>query len=225
MGCCKITVIGIASLHQNCEMKITALRSEPFLWIHLSGIVLLPGFLAIATLALTIGDSYYFGIELSLLGIVGIIPILFMQWTHPFDIFSILLLSIKPESLTEDRRAILSLFKTFKQKLVSGIAALLMLVVLWLIYNLSPLAIGLVDWLPQWRIFGLTIAAVCFLASNLFLQVPLSALVVLLAQQSQVNRLDSYPIEKIEADFTVPGIPVAQILWFAESATDSLEKS
>lgn len=198
------------------SMKISSLRSEPFLWIHLAGIVMVPILLGIAILALSIGDSYYFALELLLLGTVGIVPILLMQWSRPFDIFSILFLSIKPECLTDEQRIILALFKTFTQKLIAGMAALLMLMILWLIYSLSPLAMGLVNFLPQWRILGLTIAAVSFWGSNLFLQIPLSVLRVLLMKQSQIERLTPYPIENIEADFTVPGIQVSQILWFLQ---------
>lgn len=200
------------------------LRSEPFLWIHLSGIVLFPILLQVVWISLAIGDSFSYILELSLLGVIGVLPVLWMQLTRPFDIFSILLFSLKPECLTEERRKILSLFKTFKQKFFSIVAAIAMFLLLWLLYCLFPLAMGLASFLPQWHILGLAIAIVAFWASNLFLQVPLSVLLVLLTKESKLTQVEAYPLEQIEQSFTVPGIKVGKILWFLEleSAPNSL---
>ena len=190
------------------------LRSEPFLWIHLAGVVLFPLFLAVSIIGFGIGDSYPYVLELVLAIAIGILPVLVMQWVRPFNIFSVLFLSLKPESLSEDRRVILSLFKTWKQKLMSAIAGGIMVVVLWLLYRLSPLAVGLTDFFPHLRVLGLSIATVAFLASNLFLQVPLSVLLVLRTKKSKLERVESYPSEQIEQDFTTPGIKIDRILWF-----------
>ena len=194
------------------------IRSEPFLWIHLAGVALFPGLLGITWVGLAIGDSFPYVLELPWLVAIAIVPILLMQLTRPFDIFSVLLFSLKPECLSEEQRKILSLFKTFPQKLLSIIAAVIMMLMLWLLYRLSPLAIGTIDFLPQWRILGLAIATLAFLGSNLFLQVPLSALQVLLTKQADFIKVEPYPLEKITQSFTVPGIKVNKILWFLESA-------
>ena len=137
-------------------------RSEPFLWIHLAGIALFPVTIGVTFAALAVDDSLPYFVELPLLVAIAILPILWMQLFRPFDIFSILFLSLKPESLNEEQRKILSLFQTAQQKLVSIIAAVMMLLLLWLLYRLSPLAIGIVGFLPQWRILGLAIAGVAF---------------------------------------------------------------
>lgn len=189
------------------------IRSEPFLWIHLVGIALFPAMIEIALLGLTIGDSYSYFIELPLIAAIAILPILWMQLSRPFDIFSVLLFSLKPECLTAEQRKILSLFKTAKQKIWSLIAAGVMLLLLWLIYRLSPLAIGIGAFLPQWRILGLAIAGIAFLGSNLFLQIPLSVLQVLLTEDSKFIQTEPYPLQAIAENFTVPGIKVSQILW------------
>jgi hypothetical protein len=194
------------------------IRSEPFLWIHLAGVALFPGLLGITWVGLAIGDSFPYVLELPWLVAIAIVPILLMQLTRPFDIFSVLLFSLKPECLSEEQRKILSLFKTFPQKLLSIIAAVIMMLMLWLLYRLSPLAIGTIDFLPQWRILGLAIATLAFLGSNLFLQVPLSALQVLLTKQADFIKVEPYPLEKIARSFTIPGIKVNKILWFLESA-------
>ena len=203
-------------------LNVKRLRSEPFLWIHLSGIVLFPVCLGLSAIGLGIGDGYPL-LELTLLMLTCVIPVLLMQLIKPFDIFSVLFLSLKPESLSEEQRAILSLFKTFPQQLLSAIAAAIMVIVLWLIYRLSPLTVGLIGFLPQTRIIGLAIAGIAFFASNLFLQIPLSVLLVLNTKQTKLNQLESYSVDKIKPDFTVPGIKVSKILWLIESETSSIE--
>ncbi len=191
-------------------------RSEPFLWIHLAGIALLPVFLAIVWLGLTIGTpAAGFLLEFLLVAVAGIVPILWMQLARPFDIFSVLLFSLKPECLTTQQRQILALFKTNKQKWLSIAAAMLMLAILWLLYHLSASARGFVSFLPQWRVLGLAIAVVAFSSSNLFLQVPLSVLGVLFSNE-RVNSeaTEPYPMEKIAQDFSIPGLKVERILPF-----------
>jgi hypothetical protein len=199
------------------------IRSEPFLWIHLVGIALFPVLSQIALMGLAVGDSYSYLIELPLLVAIAILPILFMQLSRPFDIFSVLFLSLRPESLTEEQRKILSLFKTASPKIWSLITALVMLLFLWLMYHLSPLATGIEGFLPQWRILGLGIAAIAFLGSNLFLQIPLSVLQVLLTKESKLTQIEPYPREKIVQDFTVPGIKVNKILWFIQPSSEVKE--
>ncbi|MBE9043891.1 low-complexity tail membrane protein [Pleurocapsales cyanobacterium LEGE 10410] len=204
---------------------MSTLRSEPFLWIHLAGIALFPALLGVTWIGLAIGDSLPYFLELPLLSAIAILPILLMQLTRPFDIFSILLFSLKPGCLTEEQRKILSLFKTNKQKLISAIAAIAMTFILWLLYRLSPLAIGLAHFLPQWRILGLAISVTAFLASNLFLQVPLSVLVIFLTQKSEFTQIEPHPLEQIEQNFTIPGIKVSKILWFLRSPSKAEEIS
>ncbi len=187
-------------------------RSETFLWIHLAGIALFPVTIGLTFAALAVDHSFPYFVELPLLIAITIVPILLMQLFRPFDIFSILFLSLKPESLTEEQRKILALLRTAKQKFWSFIVAVMMLLLLWLLYRLSPLAIGLTDFLPQWRILGLAIASIAFLASNLFLQVPLSVLHVLVTKEAKFTQTKPYSSEKIEQDFTVPGVKVSKIL-------------
>jgi hypothetical protein len=188
-------------------------RSEPFLWIHLAGIAALPLWLEVVWLGLAVGDPIpVYSIELIVIGIVGIIPIFWMQWNRPFDIFSLLLVALRPEQLTQQQRQILSLFKNKKQRWLSAIAAIVMALLLWQIDRIAPLAAIVTPLPPQWRILGLIIAALAFLASNLFIQVPLSVLGVLATKEQQFLAVEPYAIEKIEKDFTVAGIKVRKIL-------------
>lgn len=197
---------------------MSSLRSEPFLWIHLSGIALFPAFLELVWIGLGVGSPWAFStIELWLVAVIGIVPVLWMQLARPFDIFSILMVSLKPERLTPEQRQILRLFKTAKQRWLSAIAAGLMLLILWLLYRLAPVAVGVASLLPQWRILGLVIASIAFLGSNLFLQIPLSVGSILSNNKLNLAAIEPYPVEKIERDFTVPGLKVNQILGFIKT--------
>ena len=201
-------------------LNVKSLRSEPFLWIHLLGISVFPIFIGITIVGLGIGDSYSFIVELILLTAITVLPVLWMQFKRPFDIFSVLFLSLKPECLSDRQKIILSLFKSFKHKLLSAIAAILMAALLWLLYRLSPLAVGIVNFVPQQRILGLAIAAVGFFATNLFFQIPLSVLLVLSTKQAKLTKTIPYSADKIEQNFTIVGIKVKRILWFIESEAD-----
>jgi len=204
---------------------MSSFRSEPFLWIHLAGIAILPLWLELVWLGLAIGVPLPVSwLELLVVGAIGIVPVLGMQLIRPFDIFSILVLSLKSDRLTTEQRKILTLFKTNKQKLLSLIAAALMVFVLWQLYRLAPLAAGAASLAPQWRILGLLLATSAFLASNLFLQVPVSVLGVLSNSKQQFAVTAPYPLEQIEADFTIPGLKAKQILPFNLSESTS-EKS
>src|SRR4028118_1567963 len=87
--------------------------TEPFLWIHLAGLAAVPLALEFVWLGLAVGDPILpVWMELLLIAVVGIAPVLWMQLIRPFDIFSILVLALKPEQLTVEQRRILSLFKT-----------------------------------------------------------------------------------------------------------------
>jgi hypothetical protein len=135
-----------------------------------------------------------------------------MQLTHPFDIFSILILAMKPEQLTPEQRRLLSLFKKKTNPVVTIIGAMLMLWVLWQIYRVAPVAAAVAPFSPGWRILGLLWAALAFLFSNLFLQVPLSVAQVLLTSESEFVATEPYPVEKIPQEFLIPGLRVSKIL-------------
>lgn len=197
--------------------------TEPFLWIHLAGLAAVPLALEVVWLGLAVGDPILpVWMEYLLLAIVGIAPVLLMQLTRPFDIFSILVLALKPEQLTLEQRRILSLFKTKTNSLVNIFAAVFMLWVLWQIYKVAPVVAPVASFLPQWRIVGLLLAGVAFLGSNLFLQIPLNVLQVLLASESEFQSAEAYPVEKMRQDFTIPGFKVNKILPISIASTGSV---
>ncbi|MGB7440681.1 MAG: low-complexity tail membrane protein [Coleofasciculaceae cyanobacterium] len=204
--------------------------NEPFLWIHLAGIAALPLTLELVWLGLAVGDPILpVWLELLLVAAIGIVPVLWMQLTHPFDIFSILVIAIKPEQLSSEQQRILSLFQAKTNKLLTIGAVVFMLWLLWQIYRVAPLALAVAPLAPKWRIAGLLWAGVAFLMSNLFLQVPLSVAQVLLTSESEWAATQPYPTDKIPQDFTIPGLRVKRILPMAiadssESSISSLVK-
>ncbi|MEW5855821.1 MAG: low-complexity tail membrane protein [Cyanobacteriota bacterium] len=186
---------------------------EPFLWIHLAGLATVPIWLELCWLGLAVGDPVLpVWLELFLVATVGIAPVLWMQLSRPFNIFSILAVALKPSQLTLNQRRLLSQFKSPANQLVAVLAAGFMLWVLWLIYQAAPLAATVTPLPPEWRFAGLLVAALAFLASNLFLQIPLSVARVLLTNEAAFSATQPCSAEEIPQQFTIPGLQVNQIL-------------
>lgn len=188
-------------------------RSEPFLWIHAAGLVASPICLGLCFLALTTDHADLpTWLELCLIGLLGAGPILWMQLARPFYIFSVTLVSVQPDGLTEEQCRILSRFKSAGGQIPAILAALFLLSVLWAIY---PLAAQVPIELPfptGGRLVSLTVAIGFFFLANLFLQVPISVFRVLLTQPPQWEATLPYPLEQIRHDFTIPGFWLQQIL-------------
>ncbi|MBR8831670.1 MAG: hypothetical protein N5P05_001111 [Chroococcopsis gigantea SAG 12.99] len=188
------------------------MRSEPFLWIHLAGIAAVPLFLQVAWLGLAIGSPLpLIWLEYIFLAAIAVIPVLWMQWSRPFDIFSLLVVALKPGNLTPEQLKILALFRTPKHKLITLLGAVLFLGLAYTIYQIAPLAASKVAFLPQWRLLGLSIAGVGFLSSHLFLQVPLGVLGVLSTKPEKFNTVEPIPAEVVPALFSVLGFKVNKI--------------
>lgn len=200
---------------------MSSFRSEPFLWIHLSGIAILPLLLQVVWLGLAVGDPVLpFWLEFMFIVGVGILPVLWMQWNKPFDIFSILILAIKSEELTPEQLKILSLFKTTKHRLLAVATAVFLFWLLWKIYLVAPAVAMVAPFPPQWRIAGLLLAALAFLVSNLFLQIPISVLGVLSTGQEKFEQQEPWNSGAVAQDFLVPGFRVKQILPISVAETE-----
>ncbi len=194
--------------------------TEPFLWIHLAGLAALPLTLEFVWVGLAVADPILpVWLELLVVAAVGIGPVLWMQLTRPFDIFSLLFLAMKPEQLTQEQRRLLSLFKTKTNPVVTIAAGVFMLWVLWQIYRVAPVAAAVLPFGSAWRLAGLLGAGLAFLASNLFLQVPLSVVQVLLTRESEWAATVPYSVEKVPQAFTLPGVRVNKILPMATTAS------
>ncbi|HIK08064.1 MAG TPA: low-complexity tail membrane protein [Trichormus sp. M33_DOE_039] len=188
-------------------------RSEPILWIHIAGLAILPIFLLLCLLFLSVGKPLLpIWIELLLVAVVGVIPLLWMQLRRPFYIFAILGVALKPENLTEQQRKILCLINTKLNRVLALLAAMISIVMLWQLYQATPLVVDVASFLPQWRSLALLMAGLTFLASNLFLQIPVSVARVLVTNDTEFAAIEPLPLEKINQDFTILGVRVNKIL-------------
>jgi hypothetical protein len=187
--------------------------SEPFLWIHLAGLAVVPLCLQLVWIALAVGDPLPWAwLEIVVLALLGIVPALWMQLVRPFDIFSILVVAIKPQEMSESQRKILSLFQRKQQKLIAWLGAIVMLVFLVILYQFAPVAAGVTSIGASWRLLGLLVATAAFASANLFLQVPLSVVGVLWTKEEQFESTDSLAVEQIAPSFTIPGFRIKRIL-------------
>lgn len=197
--------------------------SDPYLWIHISGLAALPLFLELCLLGLAVGSPLFpVWVEVLLVGILGAVPVLWMQWFRPFYIFSILVVALRPSKLTPLQQKLLSRFKTPLNRVFTVVVTFTLAVILWQLYRIAPLAADGAPFPPQWRVAGLLLASLAFLASNLFLQVPVSVLGVLLTGETELAATPSYALEKIPQDFTILGWQLNRILpWKALETMES----
>jgi len=186
---------------------------DPYLWIHLAGLAALPIFLEICLVGFAIGDPFLpVWLEVLLVAVAGVAPILWMQWQRPFYIFSVMALAVKPEQLTDDQRRLLVLFKSQRNRVLAAVVPVFLVFLLWKIYAIAPIAAPVVSFLPRWRFFGLLLAAGAFLASNLFMQVPISVASVMLTTESAFAATPPHLLESIRHDFTLVGLRVNRFL-------------
>jgi hypothetical protein len=186
-------------------------RSEPYLWVHLAGLAALPIFLELCLVGLAIGDPVFpVWFELFLVAAIGITPVLWMQLQQPFYIFSLVAIALKPQQLTDDQRRCLTLFKSPQNRFLAVGVALLLVLVLRQIYPIAAIATTAVP--AVGRLVGLLLAAIAFLGANLFAQVPISVLGVMLTSQADFAATTPELVEKIPQNFTLLGLQVNQIL-------------
>lgn len=192
---------------------MSSFRSEPILWIHVAGLAALPIFLELCLLGLAVGDPVLpEWLELFIVAAIGAVPVLWMQLSRPFYIFAILAIALKQEQLTSQQRKILSLINTRLNRVLAVVAAVLLVGVLWQLYRIAPLLANVAPFRLEWRVAGLLLAGLAFLASNVFLQIPLSVARVFVTTDAEFAATEPYPLEKINPDFTIVGLQVNQIL-------------
>jgi hypothetical protein len=187
--------------------------SDPYLWVHLAGLAVVPILLEVCLLGFAVGDpTLPVWFELCLVGGIGIAPVLWMQWQRPFYIFSLVAVAIKPEQLTEDQRRLLTLFKSQRNRILAVGVPVLLFFLLYQVYKLAPIAAPVALFPSGWRVLGLLVAAIAFLAINLFTQVPFSVLGVMLHRDPEFAATPPYPLEQIRRNFSLVGLQVKQIL-------------
>jgi hypothetical protein len=184
--------------------------SDPYLWVHVAGAATLPFWLLVCLLGLAAGDPILpMGVELLLVATLGIAPVAWMQITRPYSLYSLLAVTLKPEHLSEDQRRVLTWLKAGNPLVLAG-AAVALCFGLKLISDGTVIAAASTP-IPN-HFLGLILAIVGFLGANLFLQVPLSALQVLLKSDAVFSAIAPYANGRILNDFTVLGIKIDKIL-------------
>ncbi|MBW4582921.1 MAG: low-complexity tail membrane protein [Tildeniella nuda ZEHNDER 1965/U140] len=187
--------------------------SDPYLWIHLAGLAAFPLFLEGCLIGFALGDPFLpVWLELLLVAAIGVVPILWMQWQRPFYIFSLMAASVKPDALTDEQRRLLTLFKLPRNRILAVLVAIALLVVLEKIYDIAPIAVTSVSFLPASHGLGLLLAAAAFFACNLFVQVPMSVASVMLSSESAFATTRPHPLEDVRLSFTIIGLQLKQIL-------------
>ncbi|MCJ2542722.1 low-complexity tail membrane protein [Thermostichus vulcanus] len=198
---------------------------EPFLWIHAAGILVFPLWIGLTLIGLATGDPLFpVGVEQAWVAVVGIVPTFVMQWRKPFNIFSLLVVSIAPKDLTPEQRRILAAFLRPEQKILTVLTAILMLEVCERLYDFAPLFAALTPGTGT-RIAGLAIAAFGFWGANLFLQIPVAVARVLLLSEPELAQIEPIPTDQIESQFSVVGSQRTQLLqrllgWLAWSSPE-----
>ncbi|MDX2231625.1 MAG: low-complexity tail membrane protein [Leptolyngbyaceae cyanobacterium bins.349] len=187
--------------------------SDPYLWIHLAGVASVPLWLELCLLGLAVGDPILpVWLELLLVGTVSIGPIVWMQWQRPFNIYSLLAVSLKPERLTEEQRKLLTLFTMPRNQYLAVGVAIALAFVLQQVYLIAPIAATMTPFAASGRVIGLLVAAIAFLGANLFLQVPVAVLSVLLSSEAAYATTLPFATDQIRQRFLPLGWPVNQIL-------------
>lgn len=187
--------------------------SDPYLWIHLAGLATVPIWLELCLLGLAVGDPVLpVWLELFLIGIAGIVPTLWMQWQRPFNIFSLLAVALKPERLTEAQRQLLTLFTVPRNRFLAIAVSIVLAIVLQKLYFIAPIAASITPFTFAGRFGGLVVVAIAFLGANLFTQVPVAVLSVLLTSESTFAATLPFATDQISQRFTAIGLPVNQIL-------------
>ena len=197
-------------------------RTDPYLWLHLSGLATVPLWLDGCLAGLAVGDPIAPStVEISLLAIVGILPVLAMQWQRPFYLFSLLAIAVQPAALTLSQRQLLRVQRHWFNRVIAVAVAAALGWLLGVIYHLAPIASDITPFTRWGHAGGWLVAAGCFWGANLCLQVAISALRLLMARPRAVTALEPYPVDTVTQDFTVVGLRLKRILppsWVPETA-------
>jgi hypothetical protein len=192
------------------------LRPEPYLWVHLAGLAALPLTISLCLAGLASAEPHWpLWLEFGVVASLGIAPVLLMQWRQPFYIFSLGVFALKPSALNETQRQLLALFRTPTVRFLTLGGSLLSAIALWQLYQIAPFMMQPVtveQGQVSARLGGLFLAALSFLASNLFLQVPLSVVPALLISDAALREIEPLTPQQIASGFTLVGAQVPQLL-------------
>jgi len=185
--------------------------SDPYVWLHLTGIATVPILLILCFVGFAVGDPILpVWLEFFLVAAFGVAPILWMQWQRPFCIFSVVALALAPANISDPRRRMLRFFRTSLNQVLAIAVSVALTILLWQLYRFAPIAADVAPFSSRW--LGLGMAAIAFFGVNLFTQVPVSVLRLLTVSDKQLAAQVPYPPERIPLDFVLFGIRLRHIL-------------
>ncbi|MBV5260896.1 low-complexity tail membrane protein [Synechococcus moorigangaii CMS01] len=185
---------------------------EPYFWLYMAGLALLPLVWALLAIALAIGIPLPLAnVELGLILLLGGLPVWLLQILRPWQPFGLFIFQIPPERLDERQRQVLRLVQGTRQPILNVFGAIAMVILLWQVAHYAPLAVGLTAGLPQWHLLGLGAAVILFFLANLLLQIPLTLLPTLFISETTVQSIDPHPVVSVRRDFACWGLPLGQL--------------
>jgi hypothetical protein len=187
-------------------------RCDPYLWVHLAGLATVPLWIDLCLLGLAVGNPTLPELELGVIVALGVLPVLVMQLWQPFYIFCLPGLVVRPGALEDDQLRLLSQFRCLRVRLGALLVPIPLVWALVKLYTLAFLAREMTPFDNWGRLGGLAIAVLGFFLANLFLQVSLAVLQVLVTPERRFQQVLPYPSDRVAADFRLIGLPVGKIL-------------
>ncbi|MGF1460742.1 MAG: low-complexity tail membrane protein [Leptolyngbyaceae cyanobacterium] len=207
---------------------MTSHRRDPYLWIHFTGLATVPLWLDICLGGLAVGEPILSPwLELIVVGVVGTVPITWMQLQRPFYIFSVPGLALRPDKLPDERRRLLRLQRGWISRGLVVIAAIALLMTLYWLYRLSPIVAEVPFLVGKSPFVLLAICSMAFLLANLFTLVPATVIPLLLVSPQRLTKVEPLSASDILTHFTIVGLRIGRILpefvqYFQPTASDTL---
>jgi hypothetical protein len=138
-------------------------RRDPYLWLHLAGLATVPLWLDVCLAGLAIGEPIAPPwLEITTLTLIGTLPIVWLQLRRPVYVFGVPGLALRPDRLSEERRRLLTLQRSWWSRGLVLLTAIALWAVLYRLYQMAPMAIDLPGLAGQSRTTGWAICAGAF---------------------------------------------------------------
>jgi hypothetical protein len=199
-------------------------RRDPYLWLHLAGLATVPLWLDVCLAGLAIGEPIAPPwLEITTLTLIGTLPIVWLQWRRPVYVFGVPGLALRPDRLSEERRRLLTLQRSWWSRGLVLLTAIALWAVLYRLYQMAPMAIDLPGLAGQSRTTGWAICAGAFGLANLFTLVPATVVPLLLTSPRQLENTTPFEVSHILSKFLVLGLRLSRILPEVSQTAESLD--
>lgn len=190
---------------------------ELFLWAHLSLLALLPLALVLTMAGLAVGEPLFPGwLEMPVLAVPIIAYVSWQQVNRPIYPFTLGFVHRSVSHLSILQRQILTIVKRPATGWIATVTAVFLYVLFRQVYRTAPLAESIAPFPDSLRFLGIVWALVFFLIANVFSQLGIVALRILVLPSRELNQ--AYDPEQIKQDFTVLGSSSPTLWQFDRSA-------